>query len=218
MKKYIITTLENQPARGQNVIRLDNQISGYLNDANIIIAPDWRIFKHTELTEKQWKHQSLTLAYYNICMRQLYWGSATFVICEDDLHIFNPKDFTQHTLDFSDTYHKTGADFGYLALTDHNIQSAQVEEFNGLWNQVKANYWETPATIWTQKMARIFVDHISAKLEKGIWVGHIDHELLQIHLVHKLLFLCPKTQFCAGLSTYKTPPVEFDRSGSISEI
>lgn len=218
MKKYIITTLENKPTRGENVRLLDSQLSERHSLIDVIIAPDWRIFQHTSLNPEQYRQQSLTLAYYNICMRQLYWGLAVFVIMEDDLHIFDQNKFTSHLFDFEDSYHKIGAEFGYLSLTDANIEGAQTEELTFTWNKVKGNYWETPATIWTQKMARIFVDHISEKLKTGLWLGHIDHELQKIMIEQNLTYLCPKSQFCAGLSSYKNPPVEFDKTGSISEV
>lgn len=218
MKKYIITTLENKPTRGENVRKMDAKLSQVCSPVEIVIAPDWRIFQHTSLNPEQYRQQSLTLAYYNICHRQLFWGSNTFVICEDDLHFFDFNQFIASVHDFDSSFHKYVAEFAYLSLTDANIEGAQTAPVNDNWNRVQGNYWETPATIWTQKMARIFVDYISKKLELNLWLGHIDHELQKIMIEQKLTYLCPTTQFSAGLSSYATPPVEFDKTGSISEV
>lgn len=218
MKAFIITTLDNKQARSKNVEQIG--IESALT-YEIVIAPDWRIFKHTSLNPEQYKQQSLTLAYYNICLKAMYLEPEQFVIFEDDAHITDSELFFEKGLELRRLmamYDKIK--FAYLSRTDHNIESAHVrDEFESYgWQTVVANYWETPATLWTLDMAKIFVEYISKKLEQGLWLGHIDHELQKIMIEQKLTYLCPKDQFIVGLSSYKTPPVEFDRTGSISGI
>ena len=165
---------------------------------HFILAPDWKMFKHTELNPEQYKHQSLTLAYYQACQTAFFFNADPFVIIEDDLKITHFGNF-EHISRYD--VMPNDAHLCYLSLTKHNQESAIVEPHDHLWNKVKANYWETPATLWTIEMAQKFIDHIEKKLEKGLWLGHIDHELMKMHMEQKLNFYCPVEQCCFGLSS-----------------
>jgi len=197
MNLYAITTHHNRETRWEHLRGLVYQ-PDYLFPVNFIpvLAPDWRLFKYTDLKPDQYKHQSLTLAYYQICQTAVFSQQSQFVIVEDDLNITNLRKFLELIMFEPDDIHLC-----YLALTKHNQESAYTEPHNHLWNKIIANYWETPATLWTIEMAQLFIDWIEKKLESGLWLGHIDHELLQMHETLKLNYYCPVEQCCYGLSS-----------------
>ncbi len=211
MNLYAITTYHNRETRWSH-------LNGVINDleedffVNIILSTDWKMFKHTNLSPEQYKQQSLTLAYYQACQMAIYDDSYQFVIVEDDLQIDN-MDLFRELIDSVFEFNLC-----YLSLTKHNQESAIVEPHNHLWNKVIANYWETPATLWTIEMAQLFINHIEKKLEKGLWLGHIDHELMKMHVEQKLNYYCPVEQCCFGLSSEpEKAKWIIDLTGSISE-
>jgi hypothetical protein len=197
MNLYAITTHHNRNTRHEHLTQLienlELETDFYVHP---ILATDWRIFEYSTLKPQQYKHQSLTLAYYQICQTAVFSQQSQFVIIEDDLNITNLRKFLELIMFEPDDIHLC-----YLALTKHNQEAAEVEPYNHLWNKVKANYWETPATLWTIEMAQKFIEWIEKKLEKGLWLGHIDHELLQMHETLKLNYYCPVEQCCYGLSS-----------------
>lgn len=197
MNLYAITTHHNKETRHKHLTsvieNLELDTDFYVHP---VLAPNWKIFKYTNLSPEQYKQQSLTLAYYQICQTAVFNQDFQFVIIEDDLIITSLFKFTKLIAREPDD-----VDLCYLSLTKHNQESAIVEPHDRLWNKVKANYWETPATLWTIEMAQKFIDHIEKKLESGLWLGHIDHELLQMHETLKLNYYCPVEQCCFGLSS-----------------
>lgn len=214
MNLYAITTHHNKETRHKHLItvienlELDTDYSVYP-----ILAPNWKMFKHTNLSPEQYKQQSLTLAYYQICQTAVFNQDFQFVIIEDDLIIINLAKFSELI-----TYEPYDMHLCYLSLTKHNQESAIIEPHDHLWNKVLANYWETPATLWTIEMAKKFIDHIEKKLETGLWLGHIDHELMKMHLEMKLNYYCPVEQCCFGLSSEPEKAKGIiDLKGSISE-
>jgi len=199
MNLYAITTHHNRETRWEHLIGIiyDNDLDdGDPFDFFPVLAIDYNLFKHTNLLPEQYKHQSLTLAYYQICQTAVFSQQSQFVIIEDDLNITNLRKFLELIMFEPDDIHLC-----YLALTKHNQESAYTEPHNHLWNKIIANYWETPATLWTIEMAQLFIDWIEKKLESGLWLGHIDHELLQMHTSLKLNYYCPVEQCCYGLSS-----------------
>lgn len=215
MNLYAITTYHNRETRWKNlkwqIERIRNTIL-FFQELKTIIATDWKMYRHTNLSPQQYKQQSLTLAYYQACQMAVYDDLYQFVIIEDDIQISDILLFN----DLVDDHFEF--DLCYLSLTKHNKESAIVEPYNNLWNKIVANYWETPATLWTIEMAKKFIHHIEKKLETGLWLGHIDHELMKMHTELKLNYYCPVEQCCYGLSSEpeKAKGV-IDLTGSISE-
>ena len=213
MNLYAITTYHNRETRWKHLKSIINELDEDFF-TNTILATDWKMFKHSKLLREQYKQQSLTLAYYQACQLAIFNNHFRFVIIEDDLKI----DYFIRFSTLARFLPPNDAHLCYLALTAHNFESAIVEPYNRWWNKVVANYWETPATLWTIEMAKKFIHHIEKKLETGLWLGHIDHELMKMHTELKLNYYCPVEQCCYGLSSEpeKAKGV-IDLTGSISE-
>lgn len=196
---FLITTHHNSHTR-------HNYITEHLSEINYIpvMALDWQMFRYTDLTESQYKHQSLTLAYYQIAQTAMFQDIQHYTVMEDDLNVIDwaimkqqfPKDF----------------DLCYLTMTDHNKEAAQVEPYSPHFNRIIGNWWETPITEWSLKFATRFVEHIQFKLSHSLWLGHIDHELIKLNRGHHY---GSTRQMAVGLSTNKESGI-ISLVGSIS--
>lgn len=129
--------LEDRPSMGihnrntrwehltQVIENLELQTDFYVHP---ILATDWRIFEYSTLKPQQYKHQSLTLAYYQICQTAVFSQQSQFVIVEDDLTITNLRKFLELIMFEPEDLHLC-----YLSLTKHNQESAYTEPHNHLW-------------------------------------------------------------------------------------
>jgi len=195
MKTFLITTHHNKDTRHRYI---KEHLKGV--DYIPILAPDWKMFRHTGLNDKQYKQQSLTLAYYQIAQTALFLNLKEFTIMEDDLNITDWKMLDELYENIPEHF-----DVCYLTRTDHNIASAMVKEYSHHFSKIVNNWWETPITHWSERFARNFVFHIEQKLEEGLWLGHVDHELLQINYKGSVNFYGSNFQIAQGISTSKQP-------------
>lgn len=207
MTTYLITTHHNKDTRHEYI-----KDHLYSFDVVPIMASDWRMFKHTNLNEAQYKQQSLTLAYYTSCQTAVFCDLEEFMILEDDVHIYNKFLFDSALESLPHDF-----DLVYLAYTKHNAEGAITKPYNEYYATVIANYWETPATLWSIDFAKKFIQYIESKLEKGLWLGHIDHELLKILTEQRPKYYCLTEPLVIGLSSEpEKAPQTIDLSNSIS--
>jgi hypothetical protein len=160
-----------------------------------VVATDWKLFIHTSLNPKQYKQQSLTIAYYQVCQTARFMGLDRFVMLEDDLQITDRDGFIDRMI------YREEFDLCYLTRTRHNQEGAKTSPHNDLFDKVNSNWWETPATLWSAKFAERFIDHIEAKTNEGLWLGHIDHELDKLNQTGEFMFLGSTKQVAIGLSS-----------------
>lgn len=201
-KIFLITTHHNRDTRHE---RIKRELLGL--DYTPILAPDWKMFRHTSLNQKQYKHMSLTLAYYQICQTAVFQELDKFIIIEDDLHVVDESLLQELISNPPGDF-----DLCYLTRTDHNRESAVTKPYNTNFERVASNWWETPITMWTARFAQKFIKHIEAKLEEGLWLGHIDHELVK--LCETSVFYGSIHQTAIGLSNIDQSLMDY--AGSIS--
>jgi len=201
---FLITTHHNRLTRHE---RIKQELQDW--DYIPILAPDWKMFKHTDLNPKQYKQQSLTLAYYQACQTAVFMEVDYFTIVEDDI------EFTSVTPLGCDGPPPEGWDLIFATRTNHNQESAETEDINHVdYDRVISNWWETPFTRWSISFANEFIDHIEAKLEQGLWLGHVDHELMKLCETGKYKFYGSKHKTAIGLSN--TDQDVMDKAGSIN--
>lgn len=204
---FLITTHHNRETRY-------DYIKDHLYSFNPIpiLAVDWKLFQYTNLNSKQYKHQSLTLAYYTACQTAVFADMEEFIIFEDDVQITSNMLLDQYLDSLPHDF-----DLVYLAYTKHNAEGAITKPYNEYYATVIANYWETPATLWSIDFAKKFIQYIESKLEKGLWLGHIDHELLKILTEQRPKYYCLTEPLVIGLSSEpEKAPQTIDLSNSIS--
>jgi len=166
MKKwFLITTSYNAESRWPY---LKEHLSQFEIAPETHLAIDYKAFLPSGLSEQQAKHQSLTAAYMQIAERIIYEDIGFCMIMEDDI-CFKPE--------FSLPPIPQNADLIYLTQTEHNKEAGKTDPIEGREDlaRVRDNWWETPITLWSLKFARRFVSEMKAKLDKGEWLGNIDH-------------------------------------------
>lgn len=205
---FLITTIHNQPTRWD---RIQKHLADSLQGEQIfpVLAPDWKMFTHTDLNPKQYKQQSLTLAYYQICQTAVFLELEDFIVMEDDIQIMDPDRLFDLAVWMPENF-----DLVYLTRTDHNHRSAETQPHDEYFDKVIRNYWETPITAWSISFAKKFINHIQSKLESGLWLGHIDHELLQLCETKKYYFYAAKDKIAVGLSNIEQSVMS--KEGSIT--
>jgi len=212
MKFFLITTHHNQHSRWA-------YIKPHLQDMGItytpILAPDYRLFRW-HLDETQLKHQSLTLAYYQISQTAIFENLSQYAVIEDDVNLIPQFKLAMFNLQNSlpEDY-----DFCYLTQTEHNKEAAITSPVNDYICKVESNWWETPLTLWSRKFAEAFREHISEKLDQELWLGHIDHELVKLNATGKFQMYGATQNTANGLSSARhlQQAQLIDFQGSISE-
>lgn len=205
---FLITTIHNEKTRWD---RINDHLNDVFTDEFIfpVLATDTRILSHTAIKTEKIKHQSLTMAYYTICQTAIFLKLEDFTILEDDLLIVKKDELHDLFVLMPEDF-----DLCYMTRTDHNNRSAKTKPYNEHWDTVVANWWETPITTWSNKFAHDFCAHIQNKLKDGIWLGHIDHELVQMVNTRRYKIYGAVTQTAIGLSNVKQ--VEMSKEGSIT--
>jgi len=203
---FLITTQHNRESRWE---RITNLLENHEIEFAPILAPDYRLFLHIGLTDQQSKHQSLTMAYNQVCQTAIFMGLDNFIVVEDDLKILD-MDTLYESLRQSNLPHDF--DLCYLTKTTHN-QSAITKAYNKHFRRIQSNWWETPITLWSQDFAKTFCQHMEQKTSVGLWLGHIDHELVQMNEKGAKMYGATY-QTCIGLSN--SPQNEMSLEGSIT--
>jgi hypothetical protein len=205
---FLITTIHNQQTRWD---RIKTHLADLIKNDQVfpVLAPDWKMFEHTDLNPKQYKQQSLTLAYYQICQTAMFLELDDYVVLEDDVKIVHPDQVFDALVQMPEDF-----DLCYLTRTTHNQESAETTYHDQNFDRVHANYWETPITAWSQHFAQKFVEWIQNKLQNGLWLGHIDHELLQMNDTGKYSFFAVRDMIAVGLSN--SDQSEMSKEGSIT--
>lgn len=204
---FLITTHHNRETR-------HDYIKDHLYSFNPIpvLAVDWKLFRHTNLNPEQYKQQSLTLAYYTACQTAVFADMEEFIIFEDDVQVSSNLLLVQYLDSLPHDF-----DLVYLSRTKHNIEGGVTKPYSDHYSIVVSNYWETPATFWSIEFAKKFIDYIENKLESGLWLGHIDHELMKILKESKPRFYCLNEQIIIGLSSEpEKAPEKLNLTNSIS--
>lgn len=216
MKYYLITTLHNQHTRWQ-------YIKGHLDELGIdytpILAPDFRQYLHAGLSETQAKHLSLVMAYYQIAQTAEFEEIDEYVVMEDDVQI-GDYPLLKSLIKMFDVVGGSSFDLVYLTQTEHNRLSAVTTPMAApYFNRIRANWWETPITMWSARFAHAFIGLISMRLTSELWLGHIDHILNQMNETGKYKFYGSNHNIANGLSCARHLaeglPISFE--GSISE-
>lgn len=192
MEVFLITTIHNRESRWEYI---KNHLEG-IGLVNIpILAPDYRLF--SGLTEQQAKHQSLTLSYLHIAQRWLFKPFGHYAVIEDDV---------QFCEGFAENFIKLGIntpadwDFVYATKTAHNKEAGRTIPVNDYICKVIGDWWETPITVWNERIIKTFNDRMMAKIGKE-HLGNIDHELLRICEEGELNFYGSEKNIANGLST-----------------
>ena len=204
---FLITTIHNQHTRWARVKAHLEQTLGE-GEVYPILAPDRDMFKHTTLNPKQYKQQSLTLAYFQAAQTALFLGLDDYVVLEDDVLISHENELFDLEVFMPENF-----DLVYLTRTKHNSESAEVLPYDQYFDIVVGNYWETPITAWSIKFAKEFIAHVQSKLKESLWLGHIDHELMKLCETKKYYFYASKQQVALGLSNVEQS--EMSKEGSI---
>lgn len=204
---FVITTHHNRLTRhGFIKQELDKARLSYYP----ILAPDYNLFKHTQIEQNQFKRQSLTLAYYQTCQTAIFQGHERFIIMEDDCHIYDDTKLIR-SLD----YIPPDAALCYLTRTEHNRLSAKTVACNEFFDLINSNWWETPITLWTDFFAHYFISYISRKITESPWLGNIDHELVKI--TESGLFKVYGAVHKTVIGMSNTDQIMMSKEGSISE-
>lgn len=209
MNVFLITTAHNEHTRW------DHAKSQMLGLTHIpFLAPDYRLFQFAGLSEKRAKHQSLTMAYLQIAQAAIFAGESQYMVVEDDIS-FCPG-FEDEMIKTIDSTPKDW-DFLYLTQTPHNKEASKIIPVNDYICKVIDNHWETPITVWGERLIKTFNERMMQKLNEDIWTGHIDHELLKICQEGTLNFYAATKNLANGLSTVRhlaSDKISFE--GSIS--
>lgn len=207
MTTFLITTHHNKDTRHEYI---REHLFRY--DFIPILATDWRFFTHTSLNDKQYKQQSLTMAYYTACQTAIFMQIDEFMIFEDDVCVTSKFILDELLIQLPEDF-----DLCYLSRTRHNIESAVLTPYDEVFSRVKGNYWETPATVWNIYFAEAFITHIESKINHGLWIGHIDHELMKMNELGLFKFYAPNEQIVIGLSSEpEKAPTNLNLNNSIS--
>lgn len=207
MKAFLITTQYNELTRWEHAKR---ELSACGISYFPILATDWRMYEHTTLSPAQYKHQSLTLAYYQACQTAVFLGLKEFMIFEDDILVKDRLEL-YHVIHNPPKYF----DICFLTRTEHNKIAAETIPYDSAYDLIKGNWWETPATMWSEKFARTFIHHIHSKLHGQLWLGHIDDIINDFIKAGAGYFFGAKAQTIIGLSNTEQDIIS--REGSISQ-
>lgn len=202
---FLITTTHNASTRWP---RIKDELMDQGIDVFPILATDYNLFKHTDLNTAQYKQQSLTMAYLTACQTAVYLGIDQFTIFEDDVKVIDPNQLDMTMLNYPDQF-----DLCYLTETDHNQKSAKTYTVDENWQKILGNWWETPATLWSIRFAKVFIHHIENKIKSGLWLGHVDHELMKLCESGEFNFFGSRHRTCIGLSN--SEQTEMSVEGSI---
>lgn len=195
MTVYLITTIHNRETRWEYI---RNHLNGIGVVFTVVIAPDYRLFQYAGLTHQQAKHQSLSMAYFQIAQAALFDGHTKYLVFEDDVMLND--NFEQDFLSAINSLPEDW-DFFYGTKTEHNRECGKTAKVNDLVCKVKKDWWETPVTLWGERIIPYFVQYISNKLDQNLWVGNIDHELLKICEEGKLNFYASEKNLANGMSS-----------------
>lgn len=200
---FSITTWDNRERRWDNLKR---EVMGYMDgDMHPILATDWRVYTHCGLSEHKAKHLSLALAYYQIAQTAHFEGLSRYIVVEDDICFQKTFPTPIAPGDF---------DLIYLTKTSHN-QHAVTQAYDADYALIKSNWWETPITLWSAAFAGEFIAWVRAKLQQGLWLGNIDHILMQMNDTGKYRFYGSTRKVAVGLSS-EPEYGNMDLTGSIS--
>ena len=201
LSKYLITC--NHAKGRHDYIR--NHLNGlFLNDWQVIFAPDYRILRNMDGVTRT--HLSLTHAYIQALSTALFTGNVDKILIMEDDVSFQPEALPLIETLISEL--PEDFDMCYLTRTEAN-RGAKVTPHSDNLDRIVSNWWETPLTLWSRKFAAHFLRYAEWKLSQGS-IGNIDHEISKLNEGTSLwpdakqyAFYSSKHLTAFGLSTVK---------------